>query len=301
MPVTELEACFQAVRVLAIQKRTLEASEFLQNEFYIHLRQNPEWIAGPPAHGQSVPAGPRVGSSRSEPGIDPKGCSALSTGRPLTPARGRGLWLWKCKVWGSREWGQAAAGGRSACHSPPGCQSACVQLNCSGQTPLPAPPTPAPRPHLSMARCATAASHPARLPSVRGWRHLPLSRPRVLSSRAASPRPPARPRPWEGCVPGERGLRTQTGAGGWGRGWPPSGAAARVSTPPPLSLPRDPGAALLFLSCSLRTSSAAWALLPGLRASGCKAQLLVESGKWILSAERASVSSLSISAPRPAT
>ncbi|XP_072828367.1 trafficking protein particle complex subunit 9-like [Vicugna pacos] len=39
MPVTELEACFQAVRVLSIQKRSLEASEFLQNAIYIHFRQ----------------------------------------------------------------------------------------------------------------------------------------------------------------------------------------------------------------------------------------------------------------------
>ncbi|XP_074234734.1 uncharacterized protein LOC141579801 [Camelus bactrianus] len=97
IPVTELEACFQAVRVLGIQKRSLEASEFLQNAVYIHLRQNPERIAGPPAHGQSVSAGPRVGSSSSEPGISPKGFSALSPGRPLAPARGRCLWLWKCK------------------------------------------------------------------------------------------------------------------------------------------------------------------------------------------------------------
>ncbi|XP_074216339.1 uncharacterized protein LOC141576892 isoform X3 [Camelus bactrianus] len=39
MPVTELEACSQAVRVLAIKKRTLEASKFLQNAFYVHIRQ----------------------------------------------------------------------------------------------------------------------------------------------------------------------------------------------------------------------------------------------------------------------
>ncbi|XP_072813616.1 trafficking protein particle complex subunit 9-like isoform X3 [Vicugna pacos] len=39
MPVTELEACFQAVRVLGIQKRSLEASEFLQDAVYFHLRQ----------------------------------------------------------------------------------------------------------------------------------------------------------------------------------------------------------------------------------------------------------------------
>ncbi|XP_074215186.1 uncharacterized protein LOC141576289 isoform X2 [Camelus bactrianus] len=39
MPVTQLEACFQAVRVLAIQKQSLEASEFLQNAVYIHLQQ----------------------------------------------------------------------------------------------------------------------------------------------------------------------------------------------------------------------------------------------------------------------
>ncbi|XP_074202955.1 trafficking protein particle complex subunit 9-like isoform X2 [Camelus bactrianus] len=40
MLVTDLEACFKAVRVLAIQKRSLGASEFLQNEVYIHLRQH---------------------------------------------------------------------------------------------------------------------------------------------------------------------------------------------------------------------------------------------------------------------
>ncbi|XP_072804435.1 trafficking protein particle complex subunit 9-like [Vicugna pacos] len=39
MPVTELEACFQAVHVLGIQKRSLGASEFIQNAVYIHLRQ----------------------------------------------------------------------------------------------------------------------------------------------------------------------------------------------------------------------------------------------------------------------
>ncbi|KAB1253618.1 Trafficking protein particle complex subunit 9 [Camelus dromedarius] len=39
MPVTELEVCIQAVRVLAIQKWSLEVSEFLQNAVYIHLRQ----------------------------------------------------------------------------------------------------------------------------------------------------------------------------------------------------------------------------------------------------------------------
>ncbi|XP_072813373.1 trafficking protein particle complex subunit 9-like [Vicugna pacos] len=46
-----------------------------------------------------------------------------------------------------------------------------------------------------------------------------------------------------------------------------------------------------------RTSSVACVLLPGLRASGCSAQLhLVESGKGSISAEQASVSSLSVSA-----
>lgn len=37
--VIELEACVKAVRVLAIQKRGMEASEFLQNAVYINLRQ----------------------------------------------------------------------------------------------------------------------------------------------------------------------------------------------------------------------------------------------------------------------
>uniref|UniRef100_F1RSJ3 Trafficking protein particle complex subunit 9 n=1 Tax=Sus scrofa TaxID=9823 RepID=F1RSJ3_PIG len=37
--VIELEACVKAVRVLAIQKRSMEASEFLQNAVYINLRQ----------------------------------------------------------------------------------------------------------------------------------------------------------------------------------------------------------------------------------------------------------------------
>ncbi|XP_072814117.1 uncharacterized protein [Vicugna pacos] len=56
-------------------------------------------------------------------------------------------------------------------------------------------------------------------------------------------------------------------------------------------------AALLSLSPSLRTSSVACVLLPGLRAPGCSAQLhLVESGKGSISAEQASVSSLSVSA-----
>ncbi|XP_072832757.1 uncharacterized protein [Vicugna pacos] len=141
MPVTELEACFQAVHVLGIQKRRLEASEFIQNAVYIHLQQNPERIDGPPAHAQSVPGGPLVESSMSEPGIGSKCFSTLS-----------------------------------------------------------------------------------------------------------------------------------------------------------------PGAALLSLSPSLRTSSVACVLLPGLRASGCIAQLhLVESGKRRMSAEQASVSSLSVSAAGPAT
>ncbi|KAK2498243.1 hypothetical protein MC885_014861 [Smutsia gigantea] len=39
--VIELEACVKAVRVLAIQKRSMEASEFLQNAVYINLRQ---WV-----------------------------------------------------------------------------------------------------------------------------------------------------------------------------------------------------------------------------------------------------------------
>ncbi|XP_072832762.1 uncharacterized protein [Vicugna pacos] len=197
MPVTELEACFQAVHVLGIQKRRLEASEFIQNAVYIHLQQNPERIDGPPAHAQSVPGGPLVESSMSEPGIGPKCFSTLSPGRPLVPACGRGFWLWKCKVGGSRERGQAAAGGWSAFHSPQGRQSARVQLNCSGQTPVTAPPAPAPLAQLSRSR----------------------------------------------------------------------------------------------------TSSVACVLLPGLRASGCIAQLhLVESGKRSMSAEQASVSSLSVSA-----
>ncbi|XP_072183487.1 trafficking protein particle complex subunit 9 isoform X2 [Excalfactoria chinensis] len=37
--VIELEACVKAVRVLAIQKKSMEASEFLQNAVYINLRQ----------------------------------------------------------------------------------------------------------------------------------------------------------------------------------------------------------------------------------------------------------------------
>ncbi|KAB1251260.1 Trafficking protein particle complex subunit 9 [Camelus dromedarius] len=58
-------------------------------------RENPERIAGPPAHAQSVPEGPRVGSSSSELGIGPKVFSALLPDRPLAPARGRGIQLWK--------------------------------------------------------------------------------------------------------------------------------------------------------------------------------------------------------------
>ncbi|XP_072812648.1 trafficking protein particle complex subunit 9-like [Vicugna pacos] len=42
MLVTQLEACFEAVRVLAIQKQSLEASKFLQNAVYFHLRQRSE-------------------------------------------------------------------------------------------------------------------------------------------------------------------------------------------------------------------------------------------------------------------
>ncbi|XP_072813982.1 uncharacterized protein [Vicugna pacos] len=62
------------------------------------LSQDPERIAGPPAHAQLLPAGPRVGSSSSEPGIGPNDFSALSPCRPLATAWGRGLWLWKCKL-----------------------------------------------------------------------------------------------------------------------------------------------------------------------------------------------------------
>ncbi|XP_072800751.1 uncharacterized protein [Vicugna pacos] len=136
------------------------------------LSQDPERIAGPPAHAQLLPAGPRVGSSSSEPGIGPNGFSALSPCRPLATAWGRGLWLWKCKVRGYRERGEAAAGGRSACHSPPGRQSACVQLDCSGQTPLPAPPAPAHRPQLPRARSRLAA-----------WALLPRLRARGCNSQ----------------------------------------------------------------------------------------------------------------------
>ncbi|XP_072813586.1 uncharacterized protein [Vicugna pacos] len=262
------------------------------------LSQEPERIAGPPAHAQLLPAGPRVGSSSSEPGIGPNGFSALSPCRPLATAWGRGLWLWKCKVRGYRERGEAAAGGRSACHSPPGRQSACVQLDCSGQTPLPAPPAPAPRPQLSRARCAPAPLGPAGLPSVRGWRPLPLSRPRVLPSRASSPRPPTRPHHWAGCVPGGRGLHTRTGRKAWAGAGAGLRAGLQPASPTPLSLPRDPGAAFLSLSRSLRSRLAAWALLPRLRARGCNSQLLlVESGKGSGSAEGASVSLIRISAP----
>ncbi|XP_072828319.1 uncharacterized protein [Vicugna pacos] len=63
----------------------------------LSLQTDPEQIDGPPAHAQSLPAGPRFGSSSSEPGIGPNGFSALSPCRPLAPAWGRGLWLWKCK------------------------------------------------------------------------------------------------------------------------------------------------------------------------------------------------------------
>ncbi|XP_074217552.1 uncharacterized protein LOC141577408 [Camelus bactrianus] len=91
------------------------------------------------------------------------------------------------------------------------------------------------------------------------------------------------------CGPG-RGRAAGAGAG--------LRAGLQPAYPPPLSLPRDPGAALLSLSRPLGTSSVASALLPRLSASGCKPQLLlVESGKWSVSAERASVSSLSVSAP----
>lgn len=37
--VIELEACVKAVRVLAIQKKAREASDFLQNAVYINLGQ----------------------------------------------------------------------------------------------------------------------------------------------------------------------------------------------------------------------------------------------------------------------
>lgn len=45
--VIELEACVKAVRILAIQKRSMEASEFLQNAVYINLRQ----VGAPPVSG----------------------------------------------------------------------------------------------------------------------------------------------------------------------------------------------------------------------------------------------------------
>ncbi|XP_072804801.1 uncharacterized protein [Vicugna pacos] len=68
-----------------------------QNPLLLFFGQDPERIAGPPAHAQSLPAGPRFGSSSSELGIGPNGFSALSPCRTLAPAWGRGLWLWKCK------------------------------------------------------------------------------------------------------------------------------------------------------------------------------------------------------------
>ena len=50
--VIELEACVKAVRVLAIQKRSMEASEFLQNAVYINLRQ--VGVCPPPRGGLSA-------------------------------------------------------------------------------------------------------------------------------------------------------------------------------------------------------------------------------------------------------
>ncbi|XP_064340224.1 uncharacterized protein LOC135320921 isoform X2 [Camelus dromedarius] len=209
------------------------------------LLQNTERIAGPPAHAQSVPAGPRVGSCNSEPGIGPKGFSALSPGRTLAPA-------------------------------------------------------PAPRPQLSRAKCALAASRPSRAPlSPRLASPSPLPPassllPGCLSS-AAGPSPPL-----GGLCPGRAGSADPDGGGrlGLGLGLASERGYSPRPPPPPLSLTRDPGAALLSLSRYLGTSSVVWALLPGLRASGCEPQLLLlESGKGSVSAERASVSSLSVSAP----
>ncbi|XP_074234375.1 uncharacterized protein LOC123615342 isoform X5 [Camelus bactrianus] len=132
MLVTQLEACIQAVLPCPHHlEAEPEPSEFLQNVVYNHLRQIPPFsllllsislpplfpsflpppifslpccpsfsrrtqrIAGPPTHAQSVPAGRWFGSSSSQPGIGHKTFSALSPGRPLAPALGRGLWLWK--------------------------------------------------------------------------------------------------------------------------------------------------------------------------------------------------------------
>lgn len=54
--VIELEACVKAVRVLAIQKRSMEASEFLQNAVYINLRQVGVVIPFPPITSSPSPS-----------------------------------------------------------------------------------------------------------------------------------------------------------------------------------------------------------------------------------------------------
>lgn len=77
----ELEACVKAVRVLAIQKRSMEASEFLQNAVYINLRQvgvrpacgslrAAHWSLSSPAHpAAALGFGAAVAALQPEPAV----------------------------------------------------------------------------------------------------------------------------------------------------------------------------------------------------------------------------------------
>ncbi|XP_032330146.1 translation initiation factor IF-2-like [Camelus ferus] len=198
--------------------------------------QSPEQIAGPPAHAHGwMPAGPRDRSSSSEPGISPCGCSALSPGRPLAPAPGRGLRLCKWKVGGSGKGGPRV----TACE---GSSQLRVQLRGSRQPPLPAPPAPAPRPHLSRAGNAPAGDMATPVHTAARTCHL-SPQPGSPESAAGAPfRSPARespppglpllgrrPRPAPGRALSRAGGVCGTGHGrGSGWDWPPSGAAARA-------------------------------------------------------------------------
>ncbi|XP_072808816.1 uncharacterized protein [Vicugna pacos] len=300
MPVTELEACFQAVRVLGIQKRSLEASEFLQDAVYFHLRQNTERIAGLPAHAQWVPADRALEAPAPSRGSAPKAsqlCSPVSLW--LLPGAG-------ASGCGSARWGAPGKVVRRLQEGGPRvtdlrepvslCPAELLGPDPSAHATCPgAPGTPV---QGEVCTCRLSPSRAPLSPRLVCTSPLPPESPLLPGylSSAAGPSPPM-----GGLCPGRAGSVDMDGAAGAGAGLR-AGLQTAFPTPPPLSLPRDPRAAFLSLFRSLRTSSVAWALLSGLRATGCDAQLLlVESGKGNVSAERASVSSLSVSAPGPAT
>ncbi|XP_074215078.1 uncharacterized protein LOC123615329 [Camelus bactrianus] len=147
------------------------------------------------------------------------------------------------------------------CHLPwrPGHTCPGPDAHLPGFWPSPSPLRPIP-----------TASRPSRFPLRPSPAFPSLLLPRVLSCRASSPR--LQTSPLGRLCPGLAGSADPGGGGGCLELASKRGCSPR---PPPLSLPRDPGTSLLSLSCSPRSSSAAWSLFPGLRASSYKAQLLL--------------------------